>query len=460
MSGSPNFAAVEALLAPLRAAVDGLLAAELTMLDADAVPELLSGLEGERRRLDAVDHRVVAEAGERQVAGRYGRASVADLLVSLLRVTPAEAKARVRQAGDLGPRRNLTGEPLPPILPITAAAATAGQIAAGHARVIAHAVDHVPAALPPGAREVVEATLVQAARHEHPGRLATTARLLLARLDPDGPEPVDRARHRGLTLTVGPDGFGRLAGLLTPESAAVWTTILDTLSAPTGESAPSPGGTGSILDAGGDPGMDRRSAPQRRHDALAEAGQRLLRSGALPPAGGTPVTVLVRTTAADLAAGAAGGRTVALTDRDAAWPLPDLLGCLSDADVVPVVTDPAGAVLSLGRTRRLASRAQRLALAARDGGCSFPQCDRPAPWTEVHHVIPWQDGGPTDLDNLTLVCRFHHREFERCGWAVRMADGVPEWIPPPWLDHERRPQRNRAHHPPDIAFPEVREAVA
>ena len=203
----------------------------------------------------------------------------------------------------------------------------------------------------------------------------------------------------------------------------------------------------------GDPGMDHRSAGQRRHDGLLEAGLRLLRSGSLPPAGGVPVTVLVRTTAADLARGTG----LVQTDRGAVWPLAEVLAACSDGAVVPVLTSDAGAALHLGRTRRLASRAQRLALAARDGGCSFPQCDRPAPWTEVHHVIAWQDGGPTDLDNLTLVCRFHHREFERCGWAVRMTDGLPEWIPPPWLDSERTPQRNRTHHPPDL---DLRPAAA
>ncbi|HET6877962.1 MAG TPA: HNH endonuclease signature motif containing protein, partial [Jatrophihabitans sp.] len=116
------------------------------------------------------------------------------------------------------------------------------------------------------------------------------------------------------------------------------------------------------------------------------------------------------------------------------------------------VTNDTGAVLALGRTRRLATHKQRLALAARDGGCSFPGCTRPAAWCEAHHVIPWRLGGRTDLANLCLVCRFHHREFERRGWRVAVRDGHPEWIAPPWLDPDQQPRRNTAHHPPDSDF--------
>ena len=65
----------------------------------------------------------------------------------------------------------------------------------------------------------------------------------------------------------------------------------------------------------------------------------------------------------------------------------------------------------MGRTSRLATTAQTKALVARDGGCSFPGCQHPPEWCERHHIVAWVDGGPTDLDNLTLLCRFHHHQF-------------------------------------------------
>ena len=125
-----------------------------------------------------------------------------------------------------------------------------------------------------------------------------------------------------------------------------------------------------------------------------------------------------------------------------------------DAELIPLLFDRAHSdrQLILGRTKRLANRAQRRALAARDGGCCFPGCDRPASWAEVHHLIEWVPDGNTDLDNLCLLCPFHHREFGRRGWQVEMTDGLPHWIPPRWLDPDQRPRVNTAHHLPVIVF--------
>ena len=121
-------------------------------------------------------------------------------------------------------------------------------------------------------------------------------------------------------------------------------------------------------------------------------------------------------------------------------------------EIIPVIFDDAGGILAYGRGRRLATRGQRLVLVARDGGCSFPGCDRPAAWTEVHHIQRLDRRRRTDMDNMCLLCRYHHREFERRGWDVVMINGVPQWIPPALIDPDRRPIRNTAHHLPDFDF--------
>jgi hypothetical protein len=69
---------------------------------------------------------------------------------------------------------------------------------------------------------------------------------------------------------------------------------------------------------------------------------------------------------------------------------------------------PATQPLEVGRATRVVSPAQRTALTVRDGGCTFPGCDRPPAWCEAHHVRHWLHGGPTDLDNLVLLCWTHH----------------------------------------------------
>jgi Domain of unknown function (DUF222)/HNH endonuclease len=65
--------------------------------------------------------------------------------------------------------------------------------------------------------------------------------------------------------------------------------------------------------------------------------------------------------------------------------------------------------LDVGPATRVVTPAQRTALAVRDGGCSFPGCSRPLGWCDAHHLRHWVDGGPTDLANLVLLCRAHHR---------------------------------------------------
>src|SRR4051812_11517130 len=171
-------------VALLRAAVDGLLAASLSAESSVEVVSLLVSLEVQRRRLEAVDQRVLAEVTERGIAGEYARCSPADLLVTTLRVSPAEAKARVARARDLGPRHSVVGEALGPILPAAAAAIEDGEISGAHASVITKCIEQIPPDIAHEAAPVVERMLVEAARHEHPGLLASTARLLLLRLDP------------------------------------------------------------------------------------------------------------------------------------------------------------------------------------------------------------------------------------------------------------------------------------
>jgi hypothetical protein len=98
--------------------------------------------------------------------------------------------------------------------------------------------------------------------------------------------------------------------------------------------------------------------------------------------------------------------------------------------------------LDLGRTTRVIHPTQRAALIVRDGGCVFPGCNRPPSWCDAHHLLHWLHGGPTDLANLALVCRAHHRAVHEGGWRLRRdPDGRFTATPP-----HRRP-RHRHHHP-------------
>jgi hypothetical protein len=94
--------------------------------------------------------------------------------------------------------------------------------------------------------------------------------------------------------------------------------------------------------------------------------------------------------------------------------------------------------LEVGRTTRVIQPAQRAALAVRDGGCVFPNCERLLAWCEAHHLRHWLHGGPTDLANLALLCRAHHRAVHEGGWRLtRQPDGRLT-ATPPHRRHRRR----------------------
>jgi hypothetical protein len=88
----------------------------------------------------------------------------------------------------------------------------------------------------------------------------------------------------------------------------------------------------------------------------------------------------------------------------------------------------------------------------RDAGCVFPGCQTPPTNCEAHHIIPWQQGGPTNLNNLVLLCHHHHATIEpdplhgRTQWQVqiRQTHGLPEFTPPATY-RDRTPQLHQRH---------------
>jgi hypothetical protein len=114
-------------------------------------------------------------------------------------------------------------------------------------------------------------------------------------------------------------------------------------------------------------------------------------------------------------------------------PLPDgttrHLCC--DPEIQAIVVDGHGIPLYLGDHVRWATQAQRDAIAARDGGCVFPGCDATIAWLDMHHVVRFNDQGPTDLDNLAGGCRRHHGVWHRKGWRMFITDDGWVWFQSP-----------------------------
>ena len=122
-----------------------------------------------------------------------------------------------------------------------------------------------------------------------------------------------------------------------------------------------------------------------------------------------------------------------------------------DANLTRVVFGPDSQPLDVGRTKRLVTPALRIAVMARDLHCVFPDCDRPASWCDVHHLIPWSEGGPTSLDNLVLLCRHHHTLIHEGGWRIEGTPGHLDFYRPNGsqlgVDPISRPVSTPYHNP-------------
>jgi Domain of unknown function (DUF222)/HNH endonuclease len=445
-----------ALLASLTADVGELATEDLTTLADGALVEetlelrrLADQIDGEwLRRLAAVDGRGAAGADHGIPA-----ASTASWLRNRLRMSASAASNAVATARALfrGPLSN------------TAQALCAGDISAAHASVLAHGTRDQPAHTTAEA----EPTLLEAARRLDPPQLRRVIGHLQRTLDPDAADTQAQRQHerRGLWTAPTIEGMVALQGLLEPEAGQTLLAALEPLARP--HSAD-----------------DQRSGDQRRADALTELARQALEQGQLPQSGGVrpQLSVIVDLDSLLGRPGAVGGELgglgslapeacrrlacdsaltrVLVTRGDHDHPghqasidgrhgpngdpcgEGDLAARLRTAMTLlpPVLGGAPRQPLDVGRSSRVITPAQRAALAVRDGGCVFPDCGRPPAWCDGHHLIHWLDGGPTDLDNLALLCRTHHRTVHEGGWQLtRGPDGHFTATPP---------QRPRRHPPP------------
>ncbi|MDR3662002.1 MAG: HNH endonuclease signature motif containing protein, partial [Mycobacterium sp.] len=415
-----------------------------------SVAELLA-LQSRRERAActaaAVDHRILAAAQTQTTAQEIGAKNWVEVLRIRLRISGQEARRRVRDAENLGPRTGLTGQVLPPLWENAARAQADGAINTEHVEVMGHFFAHLPTWVDLTTKAQCERTLITSARHQTPEELRTAANELRYLLDQDGPEPDDteRARQRGVTVSKQrPDGMSELHGSLDPEARAVLDAVLEKLAAPgmcnPADPTPCLSGTPSQAQIDG----DTRTPAQRNHDALTAMGRIVLSSGELGEHNGLPVSVVVTTTLQELQHGAG----LAVTHTGTKLPIGDVIRMAARSYCYLAVFDHHTNVpLYLGRTRRTATTGQRLALFARDRGCTRPGCTQPASRCQAHHAVcDWRDGGHTDITDLALACGSDNRLADTGGWSTTMTNGRPHWTPPPLLDIGQ-PRTNGYHHP-------------
>lgn len=151
---------------------------------------------------------------------------------------------------------------------------------------------------------------------------------------------------------------------------------------------------------------------------------------------GSPFALVVTARAEDIATGK--GRSI--TGCEAEFPISTAASEGLNGSVFFHLMSDKAKTMEIATEGRYATSRQVAILAARDQGCTFPGCDAPPGWCDAHHIVPWVDGGKTDINNLTLACGLHHHLIDKSDWYARMLyDGRPAWIPPPSIDVERRP---------------------
>lgn len=283
-------------------------------------------------------------------------------------------------------------------------------------------------------------------------RLYRFARQLRDRLDAEAVVDRERAQRdaRSFRLMNLPDGMSRATWLLDPESAAAVRELVDRAISPKRRTVQFT--DPNDLEMAQRIADDERTPEQYASDALLH----LLVAGAdadssmMLGSGAPSVRVLV--TARDLALGEGSGSLDASVGQPVGVvvALPTVQRLLCGGTQTPILIGSTGQPLDVGRSQRLFTTRQRIALAARDGGCRWPGCERPPSWCEAHHIDHWlRDDGETNVEAGILLCRHHHLLLHDQGWNITRSDAPAAYalVPPATIDPQRRrrpmPSRSR-----------------
>jgi hypothetical protein len=223
-------------------------------------------------------------------------------------------------------------------------------------------------------------------------------------------EQAELVHNRRLSISTWEDGSVLLNGVFDPEGGAVVRTALEPLARKMGA-------------------HDDRDREHRMGDALVDVSMHGLDSGLIPQQG-SQRTHLNVTTSMETLLGLPGAPAAELE-----YSLPISSGTVErlacDSSVTRILLDSESMVIDVGRAKRTISGPTRKALNVRDQHCVWPGCERPASWSQGHHLVHWLHGGGGDLPNLALLCYRHHWNVHEGNWQlVQGDDGRMLTIPP------------------------------
>ena len=388
--------------------------------------------------------RSTREMGQSGLAQREGFRSPEEFLQVTTGATGRDAVSAVRVGrlvrdasldGEIDPA---TGEPFEarePWLSSVAAAVLSGGLTVGAAEAIRTGLgtptENVPAAVLAGAAQ----QLCAEAAALHPDRLLKRARELRDELDESGilDREHERVERRSLRHFMLASGMGRFVWDLDPESYATLVELYNRATSP----------KRGVRFVSGDHKetaerilADPRTIAQLASDTmlgLVQAGAGA-DSSQLLGAGAAVIRVLVTQASLDSLEG--HGHIEGLTEPISIETV-ERLSCDGGSRVVTF--DEAGQPLDVGREQRFFTKKQRIALAVRDGGCVFGNCDKPPSMTEAHHIAYWaRDKGRTNVRDGVCLCKFHHLLIHNNGWEIRRVAGRYYLIPPGRIDPDQQ----------------------
>jgi len=381
-------------------------------------------------------------------------------------VTAVRVGTLVREAavdGSTDPDTGMVFEAAEPWLAPVAAAVAAGAVSIGAADAIRAGIGQPSDNVPVSALESAAASLCALATTLDVDRLRSRARELRDDLDAAGVADRERERFdkRSLKHFELSNGMGRFVWDLDPENYAIAKELYNR--------ATSPKRGVRFVDGPNKDTADRILHDPRTIGQLAsDTFLGLLQAGSdadsshLLGTGGASIRVLVsKATLGGTGSGGTGGDGTGKTDGDddgrtvatysgtgigriegIRTPISaatvQRLSC--DGTTTEITLDAFGRPLDVGREQRTFTPKQRVALAVRDGACMFGDCDKEPSMTEAHHIIPWAEGGRTDLANGILLCRFHHLLIHNNGWEIYLVGTDYYLLPPPDIDPARTPR--------------------
>jgi 5-methylcytosine-specific restriction protein A len=368
---------------------------------------------------------------EKPLARQFSEKSACLLVQAYAGLDFSEASAWCRVGAALQPRMTLQGEVLPQQHEALATALAEGRMRVAGADRVLCILDEIAPYASVDQLDQVEAMLVSNAPDLTDRQFARLCRSVPERFLPDDAQQREQylREQSGVLIRRTHNGLVKWVLTMHPEAAGFLQAAVDARTAPRRQP--------TFSDPREPVETDFRPLHQKRLDAVVSIARESLAHDHGSVAG-TSVTMQVTVPLEVLRTGLGTAKIVGIDEPISAATARRLA---ADAEIIPVVLGGPSEPLDMGRAVRLSTEPQRRALAIRDGGCIWPTCDAPPGWCEVAHIVPWALGGGTDLDNLMLLCPFHHRCFDNDSWQLEHRDGERYLVPPPWVDSARTPRR-------------------